>query len=96
MIDSSGVLWMIVPEPKPVERLPSTRIRTTVSHGLGLVKAGSASSPSSLGAIVVVAPSVSAAHRPGHPRRRLRRDLSREPTWALELAGGCALAMAAL
>ncbi len=42
--DSSGVLWMIVPEPKPVDRLPRTRIRTTVSHGLGLVKAGSACS----------------------------------------------------
>ena len=38
---------MTVPDPKPVERAPMTRMRTTVSHGLGLEKAGAGRSASS-------------------------------------------------
>ena len=63
MIDSSGVLWMIVPEPKPIEPWPWTLIRTTVSHGLGLVGAGSGRSSVRLAVVGRVLRAGTVAHR---------------------------------
>ena len=40
-------LWMMVPEPKPTDPWARTRMRTTVSHGLGFSKTGSSSASSS-------------------------------------------------
>ena len=93
---SFAELWMMVPEPKPTEPWASTRIRTTVSQGLGFWKAGSACDSSSCSGRAS-GPSRLRASWPraiGNVLPRPRRPSSSPSAWAREFAGGWALALA--
>ena len=98
--DSSGVLWMIVPEPKPVERLLRTRIRTDGFPWLGIGKRRSrprlARRRDRRGPAFLIRPVLARASTLVIVVVGSALASSPDAAWALELTGGCALAAAAL
>ena len=88
---------MMVPEPKPMDPWAMTRMRTTVSHGLGFLNPGSAavsSSRSGPGFVVGLFLRFECAPLVGIVGSSGCVIVASPVAWARELAGGWALARA--